>query len=235
MKFSKKVFLLLFASSFSRIFSFHIRGQIKKSFARGLFPPLPPPPQYLPHPTSLSREKKGWGRRKSERRLNTLFPTPHTHWFPPHSRRGKNKIWREEAIRIWVRGGCCYAERATIQSCISFFSARAPLTLFPHSRPVSSAPLSSLFEIIHGPSGAYVLFPDRQSLYSRGLNPAGLLPLDHVVYPRQGVGHLVEHHGLQTAHGGAVGDDAHDRPAAGRVLDLERKVFIREHTRISLL
>ncbi len=81
----KKVFLLLFASSFSRIFSFHIRGANKKILCTWAFP------QYPPHPTSLSREKKGWGRRKSERRLNTLFPTPHTHWFPPLSRQGKIK------------------------------------------------------------------------------------------------------------------------------------------------
>ena len=67
----KKVFLLLFASSFSRIFSFHIRGANKKILCTWAFPQYP-----LPHPTSLSREKKGWGRRKSERRLNTLFPHP---------------------------------------------------------------------------------------------------------------------------------------------------------------
>ena len=80
----RKVFLLLLASSFSRIFSFHIRGANKKSFARGLFLLLLllrniPSPPYFPF-----KRKEGLGRRKSERRLNTLFSHPaHTHWFPP--------------------------------------------------------------------------------------------------------------------------------------------------------
>ena len=112
-----------------------------------------------------------------------------------------------------------------------FFSARAPLTLshihglFLRGSLFFRVPLKLFMGHLALTSLSQT---DRQSLYSRscgGGDPARLLPLDHVVYPRQGVSHLVEHHGLQPADGGAVGDDAHDRPAAGGVLNLERRVF----------